>query len=99
MSAVQEVWNSIVRRQHEAYLEHHAKPIKAKAPGRGHDRVKKLATFLVANARAADVDDALLVAGGALFTVGVWWLYPPAALMFGGGFLAALGVGGMRRAR
>ncbi len=38
------------------------------------------------------LDDFLALAGGALITVGVWQIYPPAAWIVAGVMLIALGV-------
>lgn len=37
------------------------------------------------------IGDALLLTGAALVVIGVWWIWPPAALIVGGVALAALG--------
>jgi hypothetical protein len=39
-----------------------------------------------------DFSDFLIVAGVVVVGVGLWWMYPPAALIFGGVALIALGM-------
>lgn len=39
-----------------------------------------------------DISDFLIVAGLVLVGVGLWMVYPPAAVVFGGVALAALGI-------
>ncbi|MFD2334716.1 hypothetical protein ACFSR7_36195 [Cohnella sp. GCM10020058] len=38
------------------------------------------------------VRESFLVAGFSAFVAGVWWIYPPAALIIGGGLLMWLGL-------
>lgn len=46
-----------------------------------------------------DLHDTLTLAGAALLCAGIWWVYPPAALILAGAALVAVGVAGRPGAR